>query len=166
MSYMVLFSLMSCNWFVLQSNQYSMQYIDYTVSGTTKCTMNNDYYWFGSFFWRKMLYYLSMARPNIWASSQPPLDHYLLIIEVPQSHSGTLTLGRTKSDQPYPETSALQHTTLTRDMKREDQQDATIRCLLLTSVSTCFGHHYAHLQEKNALLLHLVCCSVSAGCDW
>ena len=33
-------------------------------------------------------------------------------------------------------------------MKREDQQDATIRCLLLTYVSTCFGHHYAHLQEK------------------
>ena len=33
-------------------------------------------------------------------------------------------------------------------MKIEDQQDATIRCLLLTSVSTCFGHHYAHLQEN------------------
>jgi len=33
-------------------------------------------------------------------------------------------------------------------MKREDQQDATIRCLLLTSVSTCFRHHYAHLQEN------------------
>jgi len=33
-------------------------------------------------------------------------------------------------------------------MKREDQQDAAIRCLLLTSVSTCFGHHYAHLQEN------------------
>jgi glycerol-3-phosphate acyltransferase PlsY len=33
-------------------------------------------------------------------------------------------------------------------MKREDQQDETIRCLLLTSVSTCFGHHYAHLQEN------------------
>ena len=33
-------------------------------------------------------------------------------------------------------------------MKREDQQDATIRCLLLTSVSTCFGHHYAHIQEN------------------
>ena len=33
-------------------------------------------------------------------------------------------------------------------MKREDQQNATIRCLLLTSVSTCFGHHYAHLQEN------------------
>ena len=33
-------------------------------------------------------------------------------------------------------------------MKREDQQDAIIRCLLLTSVSTCFGHHYAHLQEN------------------
>jgi len=32
-------------------------------------------------------------------------------------------------------------------MKREDKQDTTIRCLLLTSVSTCFGHNYAHLQE-------------------
>jgi hypothetical protein len=33
-------------------------------------------------------------------------------------------------------------------MKREDQQDAIIRCLLLTSDSICFGHHYAHLQEN------------------
>ena len=32
-------------------------------------------------------------------------------------------------------------------MKRENQQDATVRCLLLTLISTCFGHHYAHLQE-------------------
>ena len=35
-----------------------------------------------------------------------------------------------------------------QNMKREDQQDATIRCLLLTSVSTCFVHHYANLQEN------------------
>ena len=35
-----------------------------------------------------------------------------------------------------------------QNMKREDQRDATIRCLLLTSVSTCFGHHYVHLQEN------------------
>jgi glycerol-3-phosphate acyltransferase PlsY len=33
-------------------------------------------------------------------------------------------------------------------MKRKNQQDAIIRCLLLTSVSACFGHHYAHLQEN------------------
>jgi glycerol-3-phosphate acyltransferase PlsY len=33
-------------------------------------------------------------------------------------------------------------------MKRKAQQDATITCLLLTSVSTCFGHHYAHLYEN------------------
>ena len=33
-------------------------------------------------------------------------------------------------------------------MKIEDQQDATIRRLLFTSVSICFGHHYAHLQEN------------------
>ena len=37
---------------------------------------------------------------------------------------------------------------LEQSMKREDQQDATIRRLLLTSVSTCFGHHYAHLEEN------------------
>jgi len=37
---------------------------------------------------------------------------------------------------------------LEQSMKREDQQGATIRCLLLTSVSTCFGRHYAHLQEN------------------
>ena len=36
--------------------------------------------------------------------------------------------------------------------EREDQQDATIRCLLLTSASTCFGHHYAHLQESKSLV--------------
>ena len=35
-----------------------------------------------------------------------------------------------------------------QSMKGENQQDATIRCLLLTSVSTCFGQHYAHLQEN------------------
>ena len=35
-----------------------------------------------------------------------------------------------------------------QNMKREDQQDAAIRCLLLTSVSTCFGYHYAHPQEN------------------
>jgi hypothetical protein len=36
-----------------------------------------------------------------------------------------------------------------QSVKREkNQQDATIRCLLSTSVSTCFGHHYAHLQES------------------
>ena len=35
-----------------------------------------------------------------------------------------------------------------QSMKTENQQDATIRCLLLTSVSTCFGHHYVHLQEN------------------
>jgi hypothetical protein len=35
-----------------------------------------------------------------------------------------------------------------QSMKREDQQDATVECLLLASVSTCLGHHYAHLQNN------------------
>jgi len=39
----------------------------------------------------------------------------------------------------------MQHNTT---MKREDQQDPTVRCLLSTSVSSCFEHHYAHLQEN------------------
>ena len=32
--------------------------------------------------------------------------------------------------------------------REKNQQDATIRCLLLTSISTCFRYHYAHLQEN------------------
>ena len=53
-----------------------------------------------------------------------------------------------------------------RMMKREDQKDATITRLLLTSLSTCFRHHYAHFQENKGVLLHLVWCSGSAGCGW
>ena len=45
------------------------------------------------------------------------------------------------------------------NMKREDQQDATIRCLLLTSVSTCFEHHYAHLQENKGPVTAFGVCS-------
>jgi len=49
----------------------------------------------------------------------------------------------------------------------ENQQDATIKCLLSTSLSTCFGHHYAHLQEnKDRVLLRMVYCAGSAGCGW
>ena len=44
--------------------------------------------------------------------------------------------------------------------ERENQQYAKIRCLLSTSVPTCFGHHYDHLQEnKDRVLLHMVYCS-------
>jgi len=51
--------------------------------------------------------------------------------------------------------------------ERENQQGATIKYLLSTSVSTCFGHNYAHLQEnKDRVLLHVVCCAGSAGCGW
>ena len=80
-----------------------------------------------------------------------------------------------------------------QSMKREDQEGATIRSLLLTSVTTCFGHHYAHLQENKiqqldvyyqllsqhvsgiimpifrrtkTVLLHVVYCAGSAGCGW
>jgi hypothetical protein len=53
-----------------------------------------------------------------------------------------------------------------QNMKREDQQDATIRCLLLTSVSTCFGHHYAHLQEnKGPVTCYCIWCIVLVVLD-
>ena len=43
------------------------------------------------------------------------------------------------------------------------------RCLLLTTVSTCFGHHYAHHQEnKDRVLLYMVFVLVVldvAGCS-
>ena len=42
-----------------------------------------------------------------------------------------------------------------QSMKREDQQDATIRCLLLTSVSTCFGHHYARNMLRQKLIINI-----------
>jgi len=35
--------------------------------------------------------------------------------------------------------------TVVKCEERENQQDALNRCLLSTSVSTCFWHHYAHL---------------------
>ena len=54
-----------------------------------------------------------------------------------------------------------------QNMKREDQQDVTIRCLLLTSVSTCFGHHYAHLQEnKGPVAAFGVYWPGFVGCGW
>ena len=52
-------------------------------------------------------------------------------------------------------------------MKREDQQDATNRYFF---INFCLNMFRASLcptsGETKALLLHLVCCSGSAGCGW
>ena len=40
----------------------------------------------------------------------------------------------------------FQNTNKKCEEREKNQQDATIICLLLASVSTCFGHHHAHLQ--------------------
>jgi len=37
---------------------------------------------------------------------------------------------------------------------------------IFNNISTCFGHHYAHLQENKTVLLHVVCCAGSVGCGW
>ena len=54
--------------------------------------------------------------------------------------------------------------------ERERERKPT-RCnnqmFIINTVSTCFGHNYAHLQEnKDRVLLHAVCCAGSAGCGW
>ena len=33
---------------------------------------------------------------------------------------------------------------------------------MFNNISTCFGHHYAHLQENKTMLLHVVCCAVTS----
>ena len=45
-------------------------------------------------------------------------------------------------------------------VKRGNQQDTTNSMFIIKlSVSTCFGHHYAHHQEnKTVVLLHAVFC--------
>jgi len=50
--------------------------------------------------------------------------------------------------------------------REKNQQDATIKCLLSTCVSTCFGHHYAHFQEikdsdcpEDMYCCRVYCCS-------
>ena len=54
--------------------------------------------------------------------------------------------------------------------ERKKQEDATIGCLLSTSVSTCFGHYYVHLQENKDLRYCIWCSAlvlldvVGSGC--
>ena len=52
--------------------------------------------------------------------------------------------GRRKYTPPVQMNASYKHVekhNKSRCEERENQQDATIRCLLSTSVSTCFGHH-------------------------
>ena len=53
----------------------------------------------------------------------------------------------------------------------EERDRKPTRCnnqmFIINTVSTCFGHHYAHIQEnKDRVLLHVVCCAGCAGCGW
>ena len=43
-------------------------------------------------------------------------------------------------------------------MKRQNQQDATNSLFIIKlSVSTCFGHHYAHHQENKTVSYRMLC---------
>jgi hypothetical protein len=49
--------------------------------------------------------------------------------------------------------------------REKNQKDATIICLLLTPVSTCFGHQYVHLQEKKDRVTAFGVLLCSAKCE-
>ena len=55
-----------------------------------------------------------------------------------------------------------------QSVKRENTNEMQqFRCLLSTTVSTCFGHHYArHQENKDRVLLRIVFCAGSVGCGW
>jgi len=54
-----------------------------------------------------------------------------------------------------------------RERERENQQDATIRCLLSTLSQNVSGIIMPIFRRtKDRVLLHVVCCAGSAGCGW
>ena len=50
--------------------------------------------------------------------------------------------------------------------ERENQQDATIRCLLSTLSQHVSGIIMPIFRRPRRVLLHVVCCAGSAGCGW
>ena len=47
--------------------------------------------------------------------------------------------------------------------RKENQLDATEWFIALVICSTCFGHLYAHHQELETILPHMVCKALVAG---
>ena len=50
--------------------------------------------------------------------------------------------------------------------ERENQQDATVRCLFLTISQHVSGIIMPVFRRTRRMLLHVVCCAGSAGCGW
>ena len=50
--------------------------------------------------------------------------------------------------------------------ERENQQDATVRCLFLTISQHVSGIIIPIFRRTRRVLLHAVCCAVSAVCGW
>ena len=89
------------------------------------------------------------AHAHYTATGASRIDRIYVTHARPNEEATLCGDGGRRLHTPFCSNTALDHgRTLLLYMKREDQQDATIRCLLLTSVSTCSGHHYAHLQEN------------------
>jgi len=52
-------------------------------------------------------------------------------------------------------------------VKRENQQDASNSMFTIKlSISTCFGHHYAHHQENKTVSYCVRCSAWCVGCGW
>jgi len=50
--------------------------------------------------------------------------------------------------------------------ERENQQDATVRCLFLTISQHVSGIIMPIFRRTSCMLLHVLCCAGSAGCGW
>ena len=50
--------------------------------------------------------------------------------------------------------------------ERENQQDATVRCLLSTLSQHVSGIIMPIFRRPRRVLLHMVCCAGTAGCGW
>ena len=60
-----------------------------------------------------------------------------------------------------------------KELKNENQLDATYYFIVLLIGSTCFGHYHAHHQELTAIMLiatlvvsFLLCCWLEVRCGW
>ena len=81
-------------------------------------------------------------------------EHFTLLNDIcnlkvrrngPLARSGNKRNTRSESDRNF---RFLWPCIVSKVWREKNQQDSTIRFLLLTSISTCFGHYYTHLQEN------------------
>jgi len=75
-------------------------------------------------------------------------------------------LNRSWRDADYPPLSSAKDKERVQWSERENQQDATVRCLLSTLSKHVSGIIMPIFRRPRRVLLHVVYCAGSAGCGW